>query len=140
MIDKFLKRVNKTETCWLWTGALDKHGYGESKLMGRMAPHRISYTLFKGEIPKGMCVCHTCDIRHCVNPDHLWVGTNNENMKDMSLKGRIHSRLTPENVREIRDAYENKWYYGISRDLALKFNVHNSHICKIVKNKKRLHV
>jgi hypothetical protein len=140
MIDKFLNRVNKTDSCWLWMGRLDKHGYGESKLIGRMAPHRISYTLFKGEIPKGIFVCHTCDIRHCVNPDHLWIGTNSENMKDMALKGRIHSKLTPENVREIRDVYENKWYFGVSRDLAKKFNVHNSTICKIVKMKKRQHV
>lgn len=139
IINKFLKRVNKTDSCWFWTGRLDKHGYGESKLIGRMAPHRISYTLFKSEIPKGMFVCHSCDVRNCVNPDHLWIGTTEDNMKDMALKGRIHSKLSVQDVLEIRKSVID-YYYGMYVDLAKKFSVSPTHIRKIVTMEKRKHV
>ena len=79
--------------CWLWIGASDDRpgkGYGFIRFRGRKnwSAHRVSYTLFRGEIPEGMHVCHSCDTPACVNPDHLWLGTNQDNQLDKSIKGR----------------------------------------------------
>ena len=91
--------------CWLWDGALNMHGYGDFRHFGRRSgPHRISYALFVADIPDGSLVCHKCDVRCCVNPDHLFLGTNSTNMRDMYAKGRGRKqvRLTPALVKEIR--------------------------------------
>lgn len=102
-MNKFLSKVNKTETCWLWTGATRKVGYGVLKRNGKcLSAHRYSYELFKGKIPEGLDVCHTCDIRLCVNPDHLWVGTRKENMMDASKKGRVTSKNKKYNSKKER--------------------------------------
>ena len=68
--------------CWLWLGFISPDGYGT-----RLA-HRRAWELARGPIPDGMLVCHRCDVRHCVNPDHLFLGTHLDNMRDMIRKGR----------------------------------------------------
>lgn len=92
--ERFWQRVDKTETCWLWTGDKYPTGYGRIKVNGKFkSTHRFSYELNVGEIPKGeghhgICVCHKCDIKSCVRPDHLFLGTMMDNMHDMIRKGR----------------------------------------------------
>lgn len=89
MEERFFQKVNKTNSCWLWTGALNSRGYGSMGVAGKaISAHRLSYTWFKGEIPEGMIVCHSCDVPSCVNPDHLWVGSYADNMNDMVNKNR----------------------------------------------------
>jgi hypothetical protein len=125
-VARFWIKVNKTDTCWLWTAATLSCGYGSFGLNGRQhGAHRIAYTLTYGNIPEGMYICHACDVRNCVRPDHLWAGTQKDNIQDCIAKGRFammpgshmppacHLRgeeiygsvATPDLVRAIRHRY-----------------------------------
>ncbi len=92
------KRVDSG--CWEWQAARDKNGYGifgDAAFTTKFA-HRISWILHRGEIPAGMGILHSCDNPRCVNPEHLFVGTQSDNMKDMGLKGRARSTRHPESL------------------------------------------
>lgn len=88
--DRFENKVNKTDSCWIWQGAIIKsRGYGSFRIGKDIKrAHVASFLIYNGEIQKGMCVCHSCDNPSCVNPEHLWLGTHDDNMKDMVKKGR----------------------------------------------------
>lgn len=101
-------QVGDPDVCWLWTGAVAKNGYGQ---YSRRYAHRLIYEAARGPIPTGLFVCHSCDTPLCVNPRHLWLGTNGDNMRDALLKGRTargernpQARLTPSAVQAIRQA------------------------------------
>lgn len=87
------KYVKDKETgCWLWKGYTDPKGYGIFSLRGKQyRAHRFNYERYNGKIDNQLYVCHHCDVRNCVNPSHLFLGTQDDNMKDMVKKGRsIH--------------------------------------------------
>lgn len=82
-------KINENTGCMEWQGFIDKTKYGRISIDGASRyTHRVSYRLFKGEVPEDLCVCHSCDNPTCVNPDHLWLGTHLENMQDRDKKGR----------------------------------------------------
>lgn len=87
--ERFWSKVLKTDTCWLWRAALFSTGYGQFQLDGRPhLAHRVAWSLTEGPIPDGMRCLHHCDVRRCVRPDHLFLGTDSDNMQDMVSKGR----------------------------------------------------
>lgn len=109
------QHVPQLGPCWIWTGSLESTGYGQmASGEGRklVRTHRFSYTLNVGPIPEGQHVLHKCDVRHCVNPSHLFIGDASANMQDAKSKGRLvpapsgvqhnRARLNPDLVREIR--------------------------------------
>lgn len=86
---RFWEKVVKTESCWLWMGAKNRCGYGQLTYQKKhITAHRASLMIHGVEIPAGMMVCHSCDNPPCVNPQHLWIGTNSDNQKDSVRKGR----------------------------------------------------
>lgn len=87
---RFFAKVAKGDGCWLWTGATHRNGYGSFKLRGgrQVRAHRFSWELARGPVPDGLSVLHRCDNRRCVRPEHLFVGTQRENLSDMVAKGR----------------------------------------------------
>lgn len=94
-------KVGKADECWEWQGAIVQNGYGQIGKQSSRAyyAHRLSYELHKGPIPEGMYVCHSCDNKRCVNPNHLWAGTNGDNMRDAYSKGLIRPRRGEEHAR-----------------------------------------
>jgi hypothetical protein len=112
---KFNTSILKTESCWIWTGYGNGIGYGKMTFGNkRIYAHRYSYSKYKGEIPKGMNVLHSCDNPSCVNPSHLFLGTQKNNIDDMKKKMRMSegtkhpiSKITSVHLMAIRREYAN---------------------------------
>jgi len=139
-IESLVNRVKRDDNgCWIWIGDRINNGYGIVKIRIKGSParknitaHRLSWRLFRGKIPKGMDVLHRCDVKNCVNPEHLWIGTHSDNMKDMHAKGRwkrVHRRLFEAEVIEIRRMHKG----GAPRkDIADRFGISPSQVANIV--------
>jgi len=132
------------ESCWEWQGAITSGGYGEFRIDGHTYPaHRISYVLFFGDIPEGMLVCHKCDNPRCVNPYHLFIGTQKDNLQDASRKGRLigvgrNGRFTNEQIVSIREEY--KVGNTTHRALAKKYKTSHQNINFILQHQRYAHV
>lgn len=90
-IDRFLSKIKIDNECWYWMASKVGQGYGACSFYRDSRAHRVSFRLFRGKIPKSLCVCHSCDNPSCVNPKHLWLGTTQENTEDRYKKGRSAS-------------------------------------------------
>lgn len=101
--DRFWAKVVKTDTCWLWAGYVMPNGYGQVRREGKAyLCHRWAWKITYGHLPDNKVVAHVCDVRNCVNPDHLWLGTQEDNLLDMYRKGRAipFAGIRPDNRGE----------------------------------------
>jgi hypothetical protein len=129
--ERFIPEPNSG--CFLWVGVYDKDGYGRFKFHQKwMRAHRFSWELNGGPIPTGMHVCHKCDTRACVNPKHLFLGTNADNTADKTKKNRVpygerhcHARLTEIDVLNIRADKRRQ------RVIARAFGISRTHVQRI---------
>lgn len=134
---RFWNKVKKTDGCWLWLAARSANGYGciTETIGGKRVVYvasRVAYELTNGPIGKGLLVLHKCDTPLCVKPDHLFLGTQLENVKDSMSKGR-HTGMDQQAVRDMRARYDQ----GVScRTLAKEYGVHRRTVEKIVKRKR----
>lgn len=135
-----LSKKQQNGDCILFTGHLNTDGYGRFwHNKTRYLAHRAAYEIFCGPIPDDLQVCHRCDTPACVNPDHLFLGTQDDNIRDMVAKGRQNSRngvhhnlakLNPEKAFEIR------WYAAMGRkhkDIAAEYGVTRPLVSMIVR-------
>lgn len=144
---RFWNQVRKTDNCWEWIGAKDGDGYGQFTTTNKKnnRAHRFSYEIHKGPIAKGLRVLHSCDNPSCVNPNHLSLGTDADNLKDAINKGRLKlkgehnpsSKLTENQVREIRELRKS----GVSiKDIAARYKVSDFPIRGIINGTRWKHV
>ena len=93
IVERWQKYVKQTPACWLWIGFCDEHGYGRLHVAGRPdLAHRLSWEIHYGAVPQGRYVLHKCDTPACVNPEHLYLGTQVDTIADMFTRGRSHMR------------------------------------------------
>jgi len=135
---RFWSKVNRTQTCWLWTGRLDVDGYGNFTVRKGQTEkaHRVAFKLKKGPVPVGLLVLHRCDVPACVRPKHLFLGTHRDNQADKVTKGRqargskvSSSKLTKVSVLAIRASEDRQV------DLAVKYGVSQAAISAVITRK-----
>ena len=137
--EKFWSKVNKSNDCWLWQAAQQRGRYGETKYHSKsFLAHRVSWMLTHGPIPENLRVCHKCDNPRCVNPNHLFLGTDADNIKDRDNKNRTaiferngNARTNQKIVRQIRAEYESKT--TTHRNLAKKYGLSKTQIGRIIR-------
>lgn len=132
--------------CWIWIGGSFENGYGVFRIHSKnKKAHRMSFEFYKGSIPDGMVVCHRCDNKFCVNPDHLFLGSMLDNVTDMISKGRKHypkgelhgqSKLKTADVIHIRQHADSIGHKAI----ADKFGISQKYIGEILRRHKWAHV
>ena len=139
--DEFHRRYEIVEPggCWVWDNP-NGLGYGDISVGGgTKGAHRISWELHRGPIPKGLCICHRCDNKSCVNPEHLFLGTRTDNMQDMLRKRNLLSppnrklsaralrekSLTDDDIDEIRRLHQTKGTHEINLKYGVGFQVIN---------------
>ena len=145
--ERFWAFVDKSDGCWLWNGSLNNKGYGEigGDAGGpNVLAHRASWKIHFGELPNNVGVLHRCDNPRCVNPSHLFLGTQKVNMLDCKAKGRTtlgernrHAKLTNENILEIRSMADAGM---LQTEIARLFNISASTISMIVNKKHWSHI
>lgn len=139
--------IDQETGCWNWNGSLINKGYGQISIKGKNCqPHRISWKVFVGEIPKGMQINHKCHNSKCINPEHLYTGTQQENIRDMDLSNRRsisfgskcnQSRLNDGLIKIIRDSLSKG---SRACDLANEFGVGRTCIANIKHKRTWKHV
>ena len=146
--ERFFDKVKKAKNgCWLWTGSMDINGYGRLRIANdAWGAHRLSWTITNGDVPDNLYVLHKCDVRHCVNPAHLFLGTYSDNLHDAMAKGRWtpqrgstvgNSKLNEAQVIRLRHLYAET---DVSqKELAQQFSVGENCIGHIIAGRQWKH-
>lgn len=151
--DKYIPEPNSG--CWLWTGSYSSMGYGQLSVMvgdegyKKVGAHRLSWMLHRGSIPDGMHLCHKCDNPACCNPDHLFLGTHADNMRDASEKGKFlwkagredknpRGEAHPRHKLTFEDAEVIRASMDTGRALAKRFSVSEALISMVRNGQKRM--
>lgn len=147
-------KIGGKDECWPWTGGVSElkegRNYGVVWMAGvKKKTHRVAFEFTKGQIEKGLLVCHTCDNPICCNPNHLFQGTNLDNMRDCLSKGRgrkehgedrYNAKLTEDDVRQIRRRFVKRCPKNGLAALGREFGVYDTMIHSIVTRKRWKHV
>jgi len=140
IIQRFMDKVSKEENgCWTWTSTKHRDGYGKFWYKGKIVQaHRVSFILFNGEISKGLYICHKCDNRVCVNPQHLYQGTAKQNYDDsVDRKRFIGRRKIPyETVQETINLYSTGLY--TQQEIADKLGIKQIQVSRYIRGNQRL--
>lgn len=144
LIDRFMQYVTyePNSGCWLWTGYVNPKGYGRINIKRRLVlTHRFLFEREYGPVPDGLMLRHKCDVKCCVNPDHLELGTNRDNVDDCLRRDGSGKKLNLKIVREIkRELYETDSHYGQNARLSEKYGIHSTGISSIKFGVKWAHV
>ncbi len=151
MKEKYIKRfwskvdIKSDDECWNWKAGKIRSGHGQFRVNSiKTYTHRFSYELKNGPIPEGLHICHHCDNPSCVNPNHLFLGTHQDNMKDRDMKGRNNcakgsnhgeSKLTEQQILEIRNIINMT-----QKEIGKLYEVTQSTISYIKNNKTWRHI
>lgn len=150
ILERFHEHACKADDneCWLWAGPLNDRGYGRinKNINGKwkaLRAHRVSWMIYRGEIPEALQICHKCDVRNCVNPSHLFLGTQRDNMRDRDIKGRVRrgathafAKLTDDDIINIRLLAKTQSHTKI----ACHYKVSDSNISRIVNRHTWTHI
>jgi hypothetical protein len=134
--ERFWSKVDKSGECWNWTAGKMRDGYGQFTIGNHRSEHahRVAWRLTNGEIPDGMQVLHRCDNRKCVNPVHLFLGTNNDNMRDKAIKNR-GGKLSVDDVRWLREWGAKGWPQRLLAAVVGCSQTHASGIIRLTQRK-----
>jgi hypothetical protein len=141
-LERVLVKTLITSTCWLWQGGLDSEGYASIYVDGKAVRlHVFMYKQHKGEIPEGEVVRHTCDVRHCLNPDHLITGTQLQNVHDAIERGRAwhpvgeachNTKLTDSVCSLLKSDYQTGLY--TQQQLSERYGINRRSVGQVLKN------
>ena len=140
VIERFEFYTEKSESgCWIWKGPKCPKGYGQLRVDGKMiGSHRLSWELHNGPIPDGLYICHICDVRACVSPSCMFLGTHQENQIDMAKKGRgANVTWTNDQVLKMRDMFKNG---STRKDIIDLFGVDYTYLCSVLSGKTRIYI
>lgn len=150
---RFWRFVKKTDGCWLWTASKNWDGYGSFSFQIQrgekrtITAHRVSWVIHGNKLVNGFEICHRCDVPNCVNPDHLFLGTHTDNVRDCLYKGRFPCRYgdysgkrktNADDVRRMREEYSTGGVRQV--DLAVKYGLDQTTVSNILIRKTWKHV